>query len=273
MTIILERSVARQLNLKLYDNITIDFPSCPRSLKIVGFFGPDPGNNDPSKGSYTYTPPTWSYTPRNMLNMTLGSPIYTMESFQPSTILIKLQPGVNGTEVAQKIQSLGLEIYGVDSFDQEWQQSQTMNNSNTYGSLQVLQIESLGLVFAVLSASVGTALIAIVSLKERSREATLMSVRGLSYRQLVWMFLTESMAVITFAVILGIVVGVISVYGNLHTVNTGIVSMVTQRMVFPPQMIETIAAYIAMIYGATIGAVLVMTSQYVTKLERMIRTR
>ena len=239
----------------------------------MGFFGPDPGNNNPSKGLYTYTPPTWSYVPRNLLNMTLGSPIYTMESFQPSTILIKLEPGVNGTNVAQKIQNLGMEIYGVDSFDQEWQQSQAMNNGNTYGSLQVLQIESLGLVFAVLSASVGTALIAIVSLRERSREATLMSVRGLSYRQLVWMFLTESMAVITFAVVLGVIVGVITVYGNLHTANTGVLSLVTQRMVFPPQIVATIATYIALIYGATIGAVLVMTSQYVTKLERMVRAR
>jgi ABC-type antimicrobial peptide transport system permease subunit len=271
-TIILEHSVAQQLNLKLYDHVTIDFPSCPRSLKIVGFFGPETGNNNPTNGIYTYTPPTWSYVPRNLFNMTAGSDVYPLESFQ-TTILLKLQPGVNGTEVAQQIQSLGLEIYGVDSFDQEWQQSQQMNNTNTYGSLQVLDIESLGLIFAVLSASVGTALIAIVSLRERSREATLMSVRGLSYRQLVWMFLTESMAVITFAVVLGICVGVICVYGNINTANTGSLSLVTQRLLFPPQMVETIATYIALIYAATIGAILVMTSQYVTKLERMIRER
>ncbi len=120
-------------------------------------------------------------------------------------ILIKLKPEANGTQVADQIRSLDpTQIYGADSFDEQWRQSQQMNNQITYGSLQTLDIQGLGLVFAVLSASVGTALIAIVSLKERSREATLMSVRGLSYRQLVWMFLTESMAIITFAVILGI---------------------------------------------------------------------
>ena len=58
-------------------------------------------------------------------------------------------------------------------------------------------------------------LIAVVSLSERSREATLMSVRGLSYRQLVWMFLAENIAVITFSVILGIVVGYIIDYGTI----------------------------------------------------------
>ena len=151
-----------------------------------------------------------------------------------------------------------------------------MNNLSTYSSLQVLDVQGLGLLFAVMSASVGTALIAIVSLKERSREATLMSVRGLSYRQLVWMFLTESMAIITFAVILGVVVGVIIVYGNITAANTvfgSYTELVKQHLIFPADALATIGTYIALIYASTIGAILVMTSQYVTKLERMIRTR
>ena len=149
------------------------------------------------------------------------------------------------------------------------------NNIATFSNQQILDIQGLGLVFAVLSASVGTALIAIVSLKERSREATLMSVRGLSYRQLVWMFLTESMAIITFAVILGVVVGVIIVYGTVASANASlyIVQLVTQRLIFPANAIATIGTYIALIYASTIGAILVMTSQYVTKLEKMVRSR
>jgi ABC-type antimicrobial peptide transport system permease subunit len=272
-TIILERSVAQQLNLKLYDNVTIDFASCPRDFKIVAFFGPGQSNSNPTKGSFTYTPPTWSYVPVQKFNFTTGSPLFNLESFQPTTILIKLKPGANGTQVAQTIRGLGLEIYGVDSFSEEWQQSQSLNNASTFGSLQVLDIENLGIVFAVLSASVGTALIAIVSLRERSREATLMSVRGLSYRQLVWMFLTESIAIITFAVVLGICVGLIMVYGSISTSNINLSQIVTMRLVFPPQFIETIAAYVALIYASTIGAIIVMTSQYVTKLEKMVRAR
>ena len=148
-----------------------------------------------------------------------------------------------------------------------------MNDPTTYGSMQILDIQSLGLVFAVLSASVGTALIAIVSLKERSREATLMSVRGLSYRQLVFMFLTESMAIITFAVILGVVVGIIIVYGTVTSANAVFPQLVTQRLIFPANAIATIGTYIALIYASTIGAILVMSSQYVTKLEKMVRSR
>ena len=282
-TIILDRSIAKQLNLKLYDEVGIDFNSCPRKLRIIGFFGPEPTQNSlPQQvfvgggGSNNYVNPLYySYVPANLFNMSQYSGIYTVESFQ-TKYLIKLDPGVNGTEVANQIRSVDpTDIFAVDSFDQEMQQSNSFNNLGTFSNLQILDVQSLGLLFAVLSASVGTALIAIVSLKERSREATLMSVRGLSYRQLVWMFLTESMAIITFSVILGVVVGVIIVYGTVASANNSLYTaqLVMQRLIYPPNAIATIGTYIALIYASTIGAILVMTSQYVTKLERMVRAR
>ena len=282
-TIILDRSVAKQLNLKLYDEVGIDFNSCPRKLRIIGFFGPEPPDSSLPQPIYNsgvdskayVNPMFYSYVPANLFNMSEYSGIYNVESFQ-TTYLIKLNPGVNGSEVANQIRSVDpTEISSVDSFDYEWQQSVNYNNMSTYSNLQVLDVQGLGLIFMVLSASIGTALIAIVSLKERTREATLMSVRGLSYRQLVWMFLTESMAIITFAVIMGVVVGIIIVYGNIASANATLntYSLVTQRLVFPANVVTTLGAYIALIYAATIGAILVMTSQYVTKLEKMVRAR
>ncbi len=290
-TIILDRTAAKQFNLSLYDEIGVDFQSCPRTLRIVGFFGPEPTeiNTSPiityqsgpnsyysSSSSYSYYySQYWSYIPNNLFNVTDGSGIFELEHFN-TQFLFTLVPGANGTEVANQIRDLeGYQLYGVTSFDEQWRASEAMNNLSTYGSMQTLDIQSFGLVFAVLSASVGTALIAIVSLKERSREATLMSVRGLSYRQLVWTFLTESMAIITFSVILGLIVGVIIVYGNVTSANANAYTsaLVVQRLIFPPNALATIGTYIALIYASTIGAIIVMTSQYVTKLERMVRTR
>jgi ABC-type lipoprotein release transport system permease subunit len=287
-TIIIDRTLAKQLNLKLYDEVGIAFNSAPRKLRIIGFFGPEPTDNNANNrvvingngGTFIPAPINvysqyYSYVPANLFNMSQESGIYTVESFQ-TRYLISLNPGVNGTQVANQIRSLDpTEIYAVDSFDQEWQQSSSYNNISTYSNLQILDIQGLGLVFAVISASVGTALIAIVSLKERSREATLMSVKGLSYRQLVWMFLTESMATITFSVILGVAVGVIIVYGTIASTNAtiGAYTLVTQRLIFPANAVATIGTYIALIYASTIGAILVMTSQYVTKLEKMVRAR
>jgi putative ABC transport system ATP-binding protein len=271
MTIILERRLAKQYNLQLYDTIGIDFPSGPRKLRIVGFFGPEPSESEVGFGVKSYTVPMWSYIPRNLFNMSSPfSDARQLESFE-TKILLKLDAGVNGTAVAEQIRGLDLEIYGVDSFEEQWQQSQQMNNMYTYGSLQVADIQRLGLIFVVLAASVGTVLISVVSLRERTREATLMSVRGLSYRQLVWMFLSENMAVITFSVILGVSVGLIIVYGNITSSNAVISALVQKRLIFSTDFIVSIASYIAIIYAATIGSILIMTRQYVTKLERMVK--
>ena len=188
----------------------------------------------------SYNSPTDCYAPRDLFNVTdASSGIYQLENYE-TNILIKLQPGVDGTTVAQQIRNLDLDIRTVSSFDEEWQSSNQMNNVVTYTSLQTLDMQGFGLIFAVISASVGTALIAIVSLKERSREATLMSVRGLSYRQLGHMFITESLAIITFAVILGVIVGLIIVYGTVASANNSNIyslTLVTQRMIFPADAI------------------------------------
>ncbi|MEM2098227.1 MAG: FtsX-like permease family protein [Candidatus Bathyarchaeia archaeon] len=273
MTIILERRLANQYNLKVGDSIGIDFPSGPRKLRIVGFFGPEPAESSGGILRAAYTVPTWSYAPRDLFNMSSPySDAYKLESFE-TKIMLKLEEGVNGTAIAEQIRGLDLEIYGVDSIDEQWRRSQQMSNIYTYSSLQVADTQRLGLVFVVLAASVGTALISIVSLIERRREATLMSVRGLSYGQLVWLFLTENIAAITFSIALGISVGLIIVYGNINSANAAISTLVKRRLVLSQDFMITIASYITVIYVAAIGSILILARQYVTKLERMIRLR
>ncbi len=272
MTIILEKREADRLNVKIGDQVGINFPSGGRKLTVVGFYGPDPVQTSPDN-SEKYAMQTWSYVPRNLFNMTIGSDAYELENFD-TRLLIKLQDGVNGTQVAEQIKAFDLDITGVDSFDQELTLSQKNSNLNTYNSLLTLQIEQLGLIFAVLLVSVGTALVSLVSLKARNREATLMSVRGLSYRQLVWMFLNENIAVITFSVFLGLAVGTIVVYGTVTSTSSLLVSdLVTRHMVFPMDSIMQIVDYILVIYGAVIISVLIMARQYVTKLDKMVRQR
>jgi hypothetical protein len=88
------------------------------------------------------------------------------------------------------------------------------------------------------------------------------------------MFLTENIAVITFSVILGVSVGLIIVYGNITSTYSSLFPEIVQRrMIFSIDFIVSIASYIAIIYASTIGSILIMTRQYVTKLERMIRLR
>jgi ABC-type antimicrobial peptide transport system permease subunit len=226
--------------------------------------------------------------------MTVGSDAYRLENFDVK-ILLKLNPGVNGTAAAEQIRSLNLEITGVTSFDEQWQATLNSNNQNTvitssngnqivysgnpngnqntFYTMQVLDVESLGVIFAVLFATIVTALTAVVSLQERSREATLMSVRGLSYRQIVWMFLNENIAIITFSVILGVCVGLIIDYGTVVSTGGAVSQLIVPRFIFSTSAIESIAIYVALIYATSIGAILVMSSQYVTKLEKMVRMK
>jgi len=273
MTIILERRVANDLDLKLYDEIGIDFQSGARKLKVVGFFGPEPTEVQTPFGRYSSSIQMWSYVPRDLFNMSSPySDAFQAESFE-SKIMLKLNDDTNGTQVAESIRNLGLEIYGVQSFDEELRRTQASTDVYTYNNLLVLDVQRLGLIFVVVAASVGTALISIVSMRERSREATLMSVKGLSYRQLVWMFLSENITVVTFAIVLGLVVGFIIVYGNVASASTAIQELVERRVVFPTDSLITIGSFISLIFASAILPIIVMSRQYVTKLERMIRLR
>jgi ABC-type antimicrobial peptide transport system permease subunit len=137
-----------------------------------------------------------------------------------------------------------------------------------------LDIQRLGTFFAILAASVGTALVSAVSMKERGREATIMSVRGLSYKQLLIMFLTENLALVTFSVILGLFVGFITLYGNISSNNSFLSDvLILRRLVFTVDSVLTLVSCLALILGSTILPIVIMSRRYVTKLERMVRLR
>jgi ABC-type antimicrobial peptide transport system permease subunit len=259
-TIILERYVAESYNLAIGKNLTLTFGSKTIGLRVVGFFGPSSEAQSQiyQQLSYRY----WSFVSQGFYEE-------ISEYVSPSAkILLKLNDGVDGKFVANKIRNLDLPITQVQSFAEEWEEAQ--ENVITMGTLDV---QRLGIVFAVLAASVGTALISTVSLKERSREATIMSVKGLSYKQLVVMFLTENLALVTFSVILGLFVGVITVYGNVSSSNAMISELVKRRLVFPLDTTLMLTSCLALIFAATILPILIMSRRYVTKLERMVRLR
>ena len=270
MTIILERRVANQLNLHIGEDVSIDFPSGPRKLRIVALFGPESVDVGGSFGG-SYVLPTWSFVPKNLFNMSSPfSDAFQLENFQ-SSILLRLNPSVNGSNVAEKIRDLNLEIYGVTSFDEELAKAEAHPTSDN--SIQVLDVQRLGLIFVLLAASVSIALISVVSMRERNREATLMSVKGLSYRQLVWMFLAENIAVVTFAVVLGVIIGLIAGYGTVASSSGVISQLVQRRFAFTYDSLISVVAFVSLIYASTILPIIVMSRQYVTKLERMIRIR
>ena len=138
-----------------------------------------------------------------------------------------------------------------------------------------MNLQRLGMAFAVVAASLGTALVTLVSLKERSREVSIMSARGLSLRQLVGMLLTENLAVVVFAVFMGVAVGLIVVQGNVSAANSMpapfTYSPLTHHMVFPLDSILILVTCLGLVFAATIIPVIMMAKMYTSRLERMVR--
>ncbi|HVP93117.1 MAG TPA: FtsX-like permease family protein [Acidobacteriota bacterium] len=253
-TIILERRIADAFNLEIGQNISLTFGSSSRNLRVVGFFGPEI--------LQTYGPTYWSFVSKDFYDEISG------EVSASAKIFLKLKGGVNGKTVADNIRNLNLNIDSVESIAEELANAQT--DIVTMGTLDV---QRLGIVFAFLGASVGTALISIVSMKERSREAAIMSVKGLSYKQLIIMFLTENLALVIFSVVLGLFVGFVAAYGNISATNATLVGLVRRRLVFPLDSTLMLTSCLALIFAATVLPILIMLRGYVTNLERMVRMR
>jgi len=266
-TIILDRDTAERNGLRLNEKIRMSFgfgrfpgETEAADLAICGFFGvrrPD----SPLFGT-TGMYSSWSYVPQGLFHdLSL-----TITNSSTARLLVKLDSGTDGADAVEQIRGFvprGALVYSV-SEQLERQQSDPMYTGT-------LNVQRLGVAFAIVAASVGTALVTFVSLKERQREASMMSVRGLSFKQLITMLLTENLAVVTFAVLLGAIAGLIIVYGNTVSLSAGVPSLVSKRLVFPVDALLTILIYCVLVFASTILPVIFMSKRYVSKLERIVR--
>jgi len=264
-TIILEKATASNLNLQIDDYITLKISYATLKLRIVGFFGPEiSGGSQPVfRPSESYLSSLfWSYVPANLYR-TLDSSVYAT-----GKILVKLETNANGTDVASQIRNLKTgDINYVSSVAEQLEQRGT--NLLLTGTTSVQRI---GVIFAVVAASVATGLIAMVSLQERKKELTIMNVRGLSYKQLITMLLTENLSITVFSTTLGAIVGLIIVYGSIAALNTTqYFTLVAHRMIFPPDALLTLSASLILVFASSIIPVIVITKRYVSKLERIVR--
>ena len=161
------------------------------------------------------------------------------------------------------VENIGM-VYSVAEELQEWRSDVLLSGT--------LNVQLLGVAFAVVAASIGTALVTLVSLKERSKEVSIMSIRGLSFKQLVAMLLTENLAVVVFAVLLGSVVGLIVVYGNVSAANAASTfSILTHHIVFPIDMVLVLCACFLLVLASTIIPVIIMSRRYGSRLGRIVR--
>jgi ABC-type antimicrobial peptide transport system permease subunit len=270
-TVVLDRNHAITLNKGVGDVVAVTFGDSSMGIQtveltVVGFFGTEsPQTQIPMQPYYFYSQ-YWSYVPEGLydeLNKTVVSYAATA-----AKILIRVEGG-NDKKVADQIRELNISAGSVSSVTEQLEEQQT--NYVVTGSLNILR---LGMIFMVVAASIGTGLVTFVSLRERRREASIMSIRGLSFKQLLIMLLTENLAVVIFALLLGAIVGLIWVRGTVasnNAVNVFSYTPLSRHMVFPPDALLTLLVSFLLIFASTIIPVILMAKRYSSRLERTVR--
>jgi ABC-type antimicrobial peptide transport system permease subunit len=268
-TIILERGYGEYLKKNLGDEVSESFGKDVVELKIVGFFG-RAGASSYSQGytpygaSAYYSSQYWSFISESLFQQFSNE----TKSYSTASLLIKLKEGADGKLAAERIRdNFRADVSQVSSVSKRMEEQQS--NVMLTGQFNLLR---LGVIFVVLASSIGTALVTLVSLRERSRETAILNVRGLSFSQLLVMLLTENLAVVTFAVLLGAAVGFIAVGGTVASSNvSNLGASVSRHMVFPFDTTVTILFSVVLVFTSTIIPVVFMAKRSGKNLERVVR--
>jgi ABC-type antimicrobial peptide transport system permease subunit len=268
-SIIFEQGYGEYLKKKLGDTVSESFGKDVVELKIVGFFGRS-GGYSYSQGYSPYGPTSyfssqyWSFISESLFQQFSNE----TRNYSTASLLIKLTEGADGKTAAKRIRDdFRPDVSQVSSVAEQMEEQQS--NVMLTGQFNLLR---LGVIFVVLASSIGTALVTLVSLRERSHETAIMNVRGLSFSQLLMMLLTENLAVVTFAVLLGAVVGLIAVSGTVASSNvSNLGASVSRHMVFPLDTTVTILFSVLLVFTSTIIPVVFMTKRSGKNLDRVVR--
>ncbi len=212
------------------------------TLKIVGLFGPDLGEN-------------WVVQPQTPM---IIIPLGFVEKFQNEWIsgvrvVARFKQGADPQAFIGKVNALGLNIQKVEVTSIFL--AKVLSSPLVAGSQQT---SMLGLIFAALVASVGMTIIVYTLLRSRSKELNLMSIRGYNARQLSTSLITENVGLATFASAIGIAIGLLSLTGQVQLYNKYVQSFTSWRFVFPLFSQLQLALLYIIIVVATIAPIILV---------------
>jgi ABC-type lipoprotein release transport system permease subunit len=267
-TVILDHGVASYLSLTLGSTVVIQNSSQNTlSLRLIGFFGPDYSHQSgPGFGfNQGFFPQGWSYIPLPLINQ-YPSFFHTTTN----TTLVKAASGVSlsnlSSSINRKYPSAIIETTQVSN-----------NDPTAIISNGVLNVLRLGTVFAAAAACIGLGAVTYTGFKEREKETTMISVRGLSYRGLLGLLLTEIVPLVIFGLILGIVVGLITVRGDamaasLQSFSVNFYDLLSpRRVVFPVWSQLQLGAIIGLLLLGVFLPVILAARKNLSKMSRSVR--
>ncbi|MHA2424489.1 MAG: FtsX-like permease family protein [Candidatus Thorarchaeota archaeon] len=230
--IILSLTTANDLGVGVGDSLYVRTPliSEPIELEIVGLIGyqsaleglivgiggpgGDTGSLQLSVGDY---PSFVSSDYLNDSNFLIGS---------EKNILIDTVAGVNGTTFQEEM------IEEFSLLDRSYSfTSEMVNYWARPIESGITKIRWVAISFSVILALVGTALVIILSLREKESEIALITVRGFSKWQLFKTLIAEMMIMVIFSILLGSFVGLVQIFGNVSQLNENVSGLIRYGIV------------------------------------------
>ncbi len=268
-SVILDHGVASYYAVSVGNNLTIAQSPAPLSLRVVGLFGPDYSQSSqtgivvPGISQYFY-PQGWSYVPQS-----LAIQFPSLFSLGSNSTLVKAKPGVSVSDLGKSIQK------AYPSASVELAQVNTQDASGLVFS-GVLNVLRLGTVFAGAAACIGVGAVTYTGFKEREKETTIIAVRGLSYRQLLGLLVTEVLPLVIFALVLATIVGLITVRGDtlaLNSLSPGdyYALLAPRRIVFPYTSQVTLLAITGLLLAGVLLPAIAFARKNLSKMSRTVR--
>src|SRR2546426_5417579 len=259
-TMVLDRGVASYYSFGIGTTIVLYYRSINAS--VISYFGPDYYQSSGGTFGRSFTPEGWSFIPIGLIrpNATLFNPT--------NIVLAKASPNVSLTQLALSLQA----AYPSLTITTAQVATQGVPGVINAGTQNVLR---LGTAFGALAASIGVGTIAYTGYREREKEITMVSVRGLSYRQLAGLLITEFLPLVIFALILATILGLIVVWvdalgqNSLDQSYLGILA--ARRVVFPLWAAANILVIVALVLIGVFLPALTAARKDLSKMSRTVR--
>src|SRR3989442_454923 len=274
-TIVLDHGLASHYSIKQGGTVIV---SQNVSLTVISFFGPDYSQQTQGQpfGYSYFQPEGWSFV---SLKLIAQNPSIT----GINSVLVKAGPGISFTDLASSIQK-AYPTLTVRTAQDNTRGTGPIASNGAQASIQgadaviangTQNVLRLGTVFAGLAASIGIGAVTYTGFKEREKETTMLAVRGLSYKQLLGLLVTEVLPLVIFALILATTVGLITVRGDSLAQNSltpNYASLLApRRVVFPLWASENILAIIGLLFLGVFLPAITAARKDLSKMSRTVR--
>lgn len=258
--IILAISVARQLELRVGNYVTVRGPSSGTvyQLEVVGFIG-FTSPLESLLGQFAFTGDYPSYLPADFLVNT------GIVDFADAHILMTTEHAINGTIVEQEIAAALPQVAETDSVT-----SRVAEYDETSYQAATSRAKTLGIYFAAALAILGTGLVVGLTLKEKEFETTLLGVRGFTRGQVIKVLVGEVMVMVLFALILGSLTGFIQLFGDIANTSENLQTLVRPQIVLTlPSILGMLGIVVCIVISSMIP--LLLSTRFTERKVDMLR--